>query len=507
MTRIRSSLVLSCLALVVAVPSASVASPAQATPSHPLLTAIGDPIAFSGPRAFVALARTRGAGAAMAKIVLDWAQVAPKGRQRPADFEANDPADPAYRWDGFDALVKTTVKQDLEPLVVISNAPAWATRPPPGQDEPNWNVNPRALADFSEAAARRFSGTFKGLPRVRYWQVWNEPNLSSFFNPQLSNQLIRTPRCPFPPGKVVSADRYRKMVNATGQTLHRVRPDNVVIAGGLSPFCGTSGVVATAPLLFMRKLLCMSRGPAPRPTCKATVEFDVWGVHPYTAGGPTHSALRPDDVSIGDLPEVRQLLRAAVEAGHVASRRSVRLWVTEFGWDTKPRDHYAVPLKLHARWVAEALYRMWGDGVTLVTWFAIRDDARRGREDSQIIQSGLYFRGRSIAHDRAKPSLTAFRFPFVAFRAGDRIRVWGRTPWGQPGNVVVERSVKSGWKRVARLRADRYGIFRRVLTDAGTGDRLRARLPNGSRISAPFSLTRPPELRVNPFGGQYQAVP
>ena len=433
-------------------------------------------MAFSGPKAYVALARTRGAGAAVAKIVLAWDQVAPGGRERPAGFDANDPPTPPTagrvrrpRQDNRQAEPRAA-RRDLERTDL-------GDRPPAGRNEPNWNVDPRALADFAEAAARRFSGTFQGLPRVRYWQVWNEPNLSSFFNPQLRNQLTQTPSCPFPPGQVVSADRYRKMVNATAQTLHRVRPDNIVIAGGLSPFCGTRGVVATAPLLFMRKLLCMSGRRKPKPTCKATVEFDVWGVHPYTAGGPTHSAFKPDDVSIGDLPEVRRLLRAAVEAGHVASRRSVRLWVTEFGWDTRPRDYYAVPLKLHARWVAEALYRMWGDGVTLVTWFAIRDDARRGREDGQIIQSGLYFRGRSIAHDRAKPLADGIPLPVRRLSHGEKIRVWGRTPWGRPVNVVVDRSVKSGWKRVARLRADRYGIFQRTLPDTGTGDRLRARMP------------------------------
>jgi hypothetical protein len=439
---------------------------------------------------------------------LNWDQVAPNGSQRPRGFDSADPADPAYRWAGFDALVKTTVNQGLKPLVIILNAPTWASRPPDGRSElANWNVDPRELADFAEAAARRYSGRFLELPRVQYWQVWNEPNLSTFFNPQLAKQLTETPHCPFAYGEVVSADLYRAMVNATADALHRVRSDNVVIAGGLSPFCGTRGVVATAPLLFMRKLLCMSGRRDPKPSCNARVAFDVWGVHPYTAGGPTHSAFRPDDVSIGDLPEVNRLLRAAVRAGHVKSNRPVKLWVTEFGWDTRPRDYYAVPLKLHARWVAEALYRMWADGVTLVTWFAIRDDARKGREDGQIIQSGLYFRGRSIAHDRAKRSLTAFRFPFVAFRTGETIRVWGRTPSGQPGIVVVDRSVSSGWKRVVRLRADRYGIFRRTFGDAGTGDLLRARLPDGSRISVPFSLTRPPELLVNPFGGPYQAVP
>jgi hypothetical protein len=82
-------------------------------------------------------------------------------------------------------------------------------------------------------------------------------------------------------------------------------------------------------------------------------------------------------VSIGDLPEANRLLRAAVRARHVVSRGRVQLSVTEFGWDSKPPDDYAVPLKLHARWVAEALYRMWLDGVTLVTWYG---PPRRGCE-------------------------------------------------------------------------------------------------------------------------------
>ena len=38
--------------------------------------------------------------------------------------------------------------------------------------------------DFATAAAGRFSGSFGGHPRVRYWGVWNEPNLSTFLQPQ-----------------------------------------------------------------------------------------------------------------------------------------------------------------------------------------------------------------------------------------------------------------------------------------------------------------------------------
>ena len=61
----------------------------------------------------------------------------------------------------------------------------------------------------------------------------------------------------------------------------------------------------------MREMLCMSSGATPRATCNDRAEFDVWAHHPYTYGGPTHSAFHPDDVSLGDLGEMRRLLDAA----------------------------------------------------------------------------------------------------------------------------------------------------------------------------------------------------
>jgi len=302
-------------------------------------------------------------------------------------------------------------------------------------------------------------------------------------------------------GDVVSAELYRSMVNAAADAIHAVQSNDLVIAGSLSPFCGTNGVVATAPLLFMRKLLCMSNDPIPKPTCNQAVHFDIWAVHPYTSGGPTDKASRPDDVSLGNLPEVSKLLQAAVRAGHVVSARPVGFWVTEFAWDTKPPDCCGVPLGLDARWVAEALYRMWLDGVTLATWFLLRDEASNGRPDWQVIQSGLYFRGNTLAQDRPKPPLSAFRFPFVAFRSGRRILVWGRTPWGKPGTVVVEQSAKQGWKLLARLRSDANGIVFAHLASAGSGTWVRARLVGATARAVPFSLVVPPDLVVNPFGG------
>ena len=87
------------------------------------------------------------------------------------------------------------------------------------------------------------------------------------------------------------------------------------------------------------------------------------------------------------------------------------IWVTEFGWDTAPADPKGVPLALHARWVSEALYRMWNAGVSLVTWIQLRDDPLT----TSYTQSGLYLRAREVQRDRPKAALRAFRFPFVAF--------------------------------------------------------------------------------------------
>jgi hypothetical protein len=464
------------------------AAPA-AQPARPLETAVVDPVAFGAPDPAAAFAHVREAGATVVRLVLNWAAVAPEGGQRPDGFRPALPDDPRYRWDGFDLQVRDAVAAGLAPLVDINGAPAWAQRSAPSprpQDGP-YRPSYKQLAAFASAAAKRYSGAFENLPRVRLWQVWNEPNFSYYLTPQAVG------------GRLVSTGWYRAMLNASARAIHAVHQDNLVVAGGLAPYgTKTDTLDGTAPLKFMRQLLCMSGGPRPHRTCNRTVAFDVWSHHPYTSGGPTRRAGRPDDVSIGDLGEMNALLRAAEQAGAIQSAHRVRFWVTEFSWDTAPPDPKGLPMALHARWVAEALYRMWEDGVSLVTWYLIRDEPF-----PQIsTQSGLYFRGNDgVESDRPKRSLRAFRFPFVAFREkGGKISFWGRTPPSAPRSVVVERATSGAWRAVARLRPSAAGVFQGHLPDAGGGDRLRARVaPSGAR-SLPFSLHVPPDRDICPFG-------
>ena len=275
------------------------------------------------------------------------------------------------------------------------------------------------------------------------------------------------------------------MVNRFAAAVHGVNPANLVVAGGTAPFGQWNHA---APLRFMRELLCMSPPPH-RPVCAARTEFDVWAHHPYTSGPPTRRAFGREDVSLGDLPEMRRLLRAAVASGRVVSKGNVRFWVTEFSWDTDPPDRYGVPTRLHARWVSEALYRMWRSGVSSVAWFLVTDGPTPG-----LYQSGLHF-----ADGRRKLAFQAFRFPFVAFVESRRVLVWGRVPPGQAGAVVVEHRRRGAWKPVTRLATDAHGVFVRRLRAPLRGS-LRARAVAASELSRPFSLARPRTCFANAFG-------
>jgi Cellulase (glycosyl hydrolase family 5) len=463
--------VLAAISLVAAHPSDG-ASP----PPGSFQTAIVDQAAFSGLDSAAELQRVYDAGATMVRLVLRWGAVAPTS---PADgFRADDPADEQYDWTSIDQQVRNATEQGLEPIVDIFDAPRWATaRASVGGP---YKPDPRKLAQFAKAVARRYRGDFEDLPRVQFWQLWNEPNLAWSLRPQFEGK------------KLVSPSVYRGMLNAFATAVHSVRSTNSVVAGGTAPFTSRFGERSRwgpGPLLFMRELLCLSKSL--RPTCAQRAIFDIWAHHPYTSGGPSHRANIADDVSLGDLPRMRAVLDAAVRLNHVVSKQKVRFWVTEFSWDTSPPDPNAMPLALQTRWISEAFYAMWKSGVSLATWYLIEDEPLA----KSPYQSGLYFNG-----GKKKPSFRAFRFPFVAFSRDSGILVWGRTPWSKAGTVIVEQRSGQTWKRLGSLRTNPRGVFSTRYRSRGTGP-LRARLLGSpGDTSVPFSLKEPPDLVVRPFG-------
>ena len=425
-----------------------------------------------------AMAQIGGLQGSMVRLLLRWDGIAPA--TKPASFDARNPADPAYDWADVDAEVLAAKDAGLEPVFSIVTAPSWASPASPAhtQDGPT-TPSISAYANFVTAATKRYSGQFEGLPRVRYWEAWNEPNISFYLMPQYES------------GSPVSFVWYRKMLNAFTRVVHAAAPGNVAIAGALAPFTVREpGVDAMGPLLFLRGLLCVSA--AGRPTCSTRVAFDALSIHPYTSGNATHRAANADDLSLGDLGKLRPLLAAADRAHHIVHARPLDTWVSEFSWDSKPPDSKGVPVGLEARWVSEALYQAWLHGFTHFLWFRLSD-----LPPSSPFQSGLYYRGKSF--DRPKPAANAFRFPFVAYeRADGTASYWGRVPGAARVTVRIEQAVGKDWRTVATNRSNANGIITGAIASPSRRGFLRA--VAGAATSRPFSLTVPADYPVNPFG-------
>ena len=428
--------------------------------SHPLDTAIEQPDA-SLTDLRDAYPRIRHAGAKFVRIVLYW--------------DLAQPTRTTYNWKEPDKQINEAIAAGLTPLVTVWRAPGWAERSSKGEAGTR-DPDPAAFGAFAKQLALRY-------PNVHHWEAWNEPNLDHFLSPQIRD------------GQRYSPGLYRKLLDQFWVGIHSVDPNAHVAAGGLARR------YKIPPLLFIRDVFCLNDRLHAVASCP--VHLDAWSHHPYTNGGPFTKQGHPDGVSMGDLPKMHKVLKAAAVSGNaLPAKSSIPFWVSEFSWDTDGPDPDAVPMALHARWVSEALYQAWRSGVTLFVWHQLRD---RPFPSTQY-QSGLYFCGDAstnddkngrcalsgyYVHDKMKTaSLLSFRFPFVAYASNGRVKIWGRTADSDPDQVVIERKVNGKWAQVRTVTADGNGIISAKWSSSDRGHTYRARVPGGAHSNG-FSLKKP----------------
>jgi hypothetical protein len=422
-------------------------------------TGFFDPAMNTGRRTAV-IDDVRAAGADIVRHQLHWEWIAPV--ERPVDFQPSNPGDPRYRWALADAVVKEASVRGLRVMLTLGYAPSWAE----GANRPSdafpgsWRPDAQQVQEFAVALARRYSGTYPDpavvgavLPRVRLWQAWNEPNLSRYLAPQ----WIQKGRG----WRAESPRLYRRILNAFYRGTKSVSPDNVVVSAGTAPYGDPApGGRRIMPVRFMRELLCVSPSGKGR-SCSTRSYFDVLAHHPYGIRGPGSPSLNADDAAVPDLGKLKRVLREALRHGVVLPRKPKRLWVTEVSWDSSPPDPDGVPEGTHARWVSEALYRIWRQAFDTVIWFRVRDELPVP-DFSSTYQSGAFF-----VDGRPKLAAQAFRFPFVADRSGKKLLLWGRAP--ADGQVVIQRKSGANWVDVTRFNASRHSVFaRRINTRKGT---------------------------------------
>jgi hypothetical protein len=437
----------------------------------------------------LALAHLKATRATQIRLMWTWAGV--EKVQPPTDQAGRDPSYSGYDFGRIDAIVRAVTAAGVEPLMEFSQSPPWwegPDRPPVSEAvrSGSWRPDPAAFGRFMTAVARRYSGTYPDplnpaqmLPRVRQWQIWNEPNLFVELNPQWSGTGAgATP---------VSPGLYRQLLAAAYDAVKSVSSTNLVVTAGTAPYgepgpcepvqCPTGGP-RMQPARFVRELLCVTAKLKARNCHHTPAKFDVLAHHPYPIGPPGRTARNPDDVVVPDFAKLTKPLAVALKAGNVVPQTTSKpVWATEMSWDSNPPDPGGIPAGQQAQYAAGAMYVLWRQGVKAMYWWNLRDDPPEDGSYATSLQSGVYYRGATIAEDMPKPALTAFRFPFVAYRAYSNFqghgaaKLWGMAP--APGRVTIQRRAGTSWTTVTTTKPHADHIFQlRISADRGL--RLRA---------------------------------
>ncbi len=424
------------------------------------------------------MSRTHALGGSVARIPVDWRNVVEANP--PDGFQARDPTSPAYSFTQLDAAVRSAVAAGLQPLLVVSHAPAFAEAPHrwPYAYLGSWAPSPQALEEFAAALALRYDGAFPdplhpgaALPRVRFLQAWNEPNLARYLEPQ----WVAVGRH----WSAFSPSLYRQMLNGFYAGVKSVQPSDTVIAAGIAPEGEPAGVGAMAPVTFLEGLLCLGAAGA---NCPQKPHLDVLAFHPLSVFNPDVPAVSKLDVAVSDVAKVTDLLARAEHLHTVLPAGPHPLWVTELNWDSFPASPTGVPDSLQAAWVSRALHRLWVAGVSLVDWQFLIDPYGGTPLASPDGSIGLYPRpaglyspgpGGNTAFARPKPFLRGFTLPFDPLRVNRRqVRVWALLMHGGQ-TALLQRQGRGGrWRAIAHLRADGYGVLN-VLLPLAAGEHLR----------------------------------
>ena len=264
-------------------------------------------------------------GADTLRVEVKWNEVAPQpeSRTKPS-FDATDPAAYPGFWPYDDLMQQATAMGFRIMITLAPDAPRWATG---GKRGGNYKVSSTEFARFARAVGRRYSGAFAGLPAVRVWSLWNEPNHIFFIKPR-----SEAPRV------------YRRMVEKGLPALRATAPSgSKIFVGELAPV-GTATKVL-GPLRFLRAWLCLDnnyrrlRGSAARKAgCTHFKKVNASGFahHPYGPFG-----LPPANRDIVNVSAIKRLAKAldlSARAGRIT--KHLGIYNTEFGFQTNPPDPF-----------------------------------------------------------------------------------------------------------------------------------------------------------------------
>jgi polysaccharide biosynthesis protein PslG len=199
-------------------------------------------------------------------------------------------------WEKYDAIVALAEEYGPRLIVRLDTSPPWAR---PGLE---WPASPpeklEDYGDFVESVARRYRG------RVQYYQIWNEPNLTSEWG-----------------HRPVNAAEYVELLRIAHERIKRADPEAYVISAALAPTIEES-TSAMNDLKYLDEMYRLG----------AAQYFDILSVQAYgLRSGPDDRRVEDNDVNFSRPRLIREVMVRHNDANKP-------IWAAEVGWNAQPES-------------------------------------------------------------------------------------------------------------------------------------------------------------------------
>ena len=294
----------------------------------------------------------------------------------------------AYRWGGdaeglynYDQAISLQREAGIQVLGLLAYNPAWFKSKNPVLEE--W------LGDWGDYVYSVVARYGRDRGQIRYWEVWNEPNLRPFG---------------YEHGLYTVQD-FVRVLDVARAAIKAADPGAVIVLGGMYDIWGQPATPEDYDSLDYLRMLHEAGG---------WNSFDILSLHPYRPGAP-EAALhrRGPDMTMRD--ELRVLDGMMAEFGQKP------IWFTEVGWSS-----FTGIFGVTEAEQAAYLQRMYAialshPSVEKVFWYDLRDDTAPQAPYTQPVEN--------VAESEFHYGLLRRRFPlnpddpslrkpaFVAYRA------------------------------------------------------------------------------------------
>lgn len=241
-----------------------------------------------------------------------------------------EPEKGSFDWKLYDRIVDIAQEHGIEMLALIARAPAWAS----GKTSEHFHVPPpKDVKDYANYT-KHLVNHFKD--RIKYWEIWNEPNGKSFWPPR------------------PDANEYVKLLKAGYEAAREADPNCRILLGGIA--CHKDSRIDWG---FLEGVYENGGGEY----------FDIMNVHPYSG---------PNPPEVNFFSEIQKLKVLMDKYGGQKP-----IWITEIGCPLHPR--FAPDEDMQAAYLVRTyILALSVREIERVYWYDFRDDGldRNEREDN-----------------------------------------------------------------------------------------------------------------------------